>query len=70
MLETAVSHPILSNTAILDTAANAWQALKDLYDRETANTTISLLRTVPNRKLGNEASMHDQKKEQNERKSH
>jgi len=33
------------------TDADAWKILKDLYDRETANTTISLLKTVLERKL-------------------
>ena len=59
MLNTAVDHTILPNIATLDTAANAWQALKDLYDRETPNTTITLLKTVLNRKLEDGASMHD-----------
>ena len=59
MLNTAVDHTILPNIATLDTAANAWQALKDLYDRETPNTTITLLKTVLSRKLEDGASMHD-----------
>ena len=59
MLNAAADHRILPNTATLDTAGNAWQALKDLYDRETPNTTIALLKTVLNRKLEDGASMHD-----------
>ena len=39
MLNTAVDHTILPNIATLDTAANAWQALKDIYDCKTPNTT-------------------------------
>ena len=42
MLNTAVGHTIHPSIT-LDTAANAWQALKDLYDRKTSKTKISLL---------------------------
>ena len=59
MLNTAVDHTILHNIASTETAADAWKVLKDLYDRETANTTISLLKTVLERKLEDGASMHD-----------
>ena len=62
MLNTAVCH---ANIATLDTAADAWQALKDMYERKTANTKASLLKTVLNRKLEDGASMHDHKKELN-----
>ena len=59
MLNTAVDHTILHNIASTETAADAWKILKDLYDRETANTTITLLKTVLERKLEDGASMHD-----------
>jgi hypothetical protein len=42
---------------ISDTIAHgAWQALKDQYDRDTANTTISLLKTVIDTRLINGSS--------------
>ena len=46
MLNTAVDHTILHNIASTKTAAGAWKILKDLYDRETVNTTITLLKTI------------------------
>ena len=59
MHNAAVDHTIQPNIATLDTAANAWQALKDLYNREMPNTTITILKTVLNRKLEDGASMHE-----------
>ena len=51
----------------LDTAANAWQARKDQYDRETPDLTTTLLKTV----LNQGASAHDCKRELNsEEKAH
>ena len=41
------------------TAHEAWQALKDLYDRETVNTTINLLKNISERKLSEGASLPD-----------
>ena len=41
------------------TAHEAWQALKDLYDRETVNTTINLLKNISERKLSDGASLQD-----------
>ena len=48
-------------TTVTDAASAqaAWQALKDLYDRETVNTTINLLKNVTERKLSNGASLQD-----------
>ena len=37
----------------------AWQALKDLYDRKTVNTTINLLKNVTERNLADGASLQD-----------
>jgi len=59
MLNTAVDHTILHNIASTETAADAWKILKNLYDRETANTTITLLKTILERKLEDGASIHD-----------
>jgi len=59
MLNTAVDHTILPNIANTDTAADAWKTLKDLYDRDTANTTITLLKTVLDRKLEDGTAIHD-----------
>jgi len=56
---TAVDHTILHNIASTETAAGAWKILKDLYDCETVNTTITLLKTILDRKLEDGASMHD-----------
>ena len=46
---------------VTDTASAhaAWQALQDLYDRETVNTTINLLKNVTERKLSDGASLQD-----------
>jgi len=41
------------------TAHEAWQALKDLYDRKTVNTTINLLKNISERKLPDGASLQD-----------
>ena len=59
MLNTAVDHTILPTIANTDTAADEWKTLKDLYDRDTANTTITLLKTILNRKLEDGAAIHD-----------
>ena len=40
------------------TAHEAWQALKDLYDRKMVNTTINLL-NISERKLSDGASLQD-----------
>ena len=67
MLITAVGYTIHPNTATLDTAANAWQALKDQYDRKTPNTKTTLLKTI----LNHGASAHNRKSELNsEEKAH
>ena len=71
ILNIAVDHIILHKIATLDTAANAWQALKDLYNRETPNTTVTLLKTALNRKLGDGASVHGRQRElYSEEKAH
>jgi hypothetical protein len=57
MHNTAVDHAILPNIANTETAADAWKTLKDLYDRDTANTTITLLKTVLDRKLEDGAAL-------------
>jgi len=59
MLNTSVDHTILPNIVNTETAADAWKSLKDLYGRDTANTTITLLKTVLDRKLKDGAAMHD-----------
>ena len=48
-------------TTVTDAASSkeAWQALKDLYDRDTVNTTINLLKNVTERKLVDGASLQD-----------
>ena len=48
-------------TTVTDAASakEAWQALKDLYGRETVNTTINLLKNVAERKLADGASLQD-----------
>ena len=48
-------------TTVTDTASAqaAWQALQDLYDRKTVNTTIYLLQNVTERKLSDGASLQD-----------
>ena len=40
-------------------AQEAWQALKDLYDREPVNTTHNLLKNVTERNLSDGASLQD-----------
>jgi len=59
MLNTTVDHTILPNIVSTETAAGTWKILKDLYDHETANTTLTLLKTVLDRKLEDGATMHD-----------
>ena len=49
----------LTTVADAASAKEAWQALKDLYDRETVNTTINLLKNVTERKLADGASLQD-----------
>ena len=48
-------------TTVTDAASaqDAWQSLKDLYARETVNTTINLLKNVTERKLSDGASLQD-----------
>ena len=48
-------------TTVTDAASAqvAWQALKDLYDRETVNTIINLFKNVTERKLADGASLQD-----------
>jgi hypothetical protein len=46
---------IISNT----TAHGAWQALKDQYNRDTGNTTISLLKTITDTRLINGGSISE-----------
>ena len=48
-------------TTVTDAASTqeAWLALKDLYDRETVNTTINLLKSVTERKHTDGASLQD-----------
>ena len=47
-------------TRVTDAAsAQAWQALKDLYDRETVNTTLNLRKNVTERKLSDGVSLQD-----------
>ena len=41
------------------TAHEGWQALKDLYDCETVNTTINLLKNILERTLSEGASLPD-----------
>lgn len=50
LLHTAVDSTILHNISIAETAAEAWPALKNLYDHETA-TSITLLKAVLDNKL-------------------
>ena len=48
-------------TTVIDATSSkeAWQALKDLYGRDTVNTTISLLKSISERKLSDGASLQD-----------
>ena len=46
-------------TTVTDAASSkdAWQALQNLYDRDTVNTTINQLKNVTERKLVDGASL-------------
>ena len=48
-------------TTVTDAASSkeAWQALKDLYDRDTINTAINLFKNATERKLADGASLQD-----------
>jgi len=58
-LNTSVDPSILPNIVQLRSAPEAWTTLKNLYDRETNNTTITLLKTIVDRKLIEGASMSE-----------
>ena len=64
MLSTAADHSILPKIATLNAAANSLQALKDLYDHETANTTITPENPSSTENPKMEHQLHDHKKGQ------
>ena len=55
----SLSWPMTLRLTDATSAQAAWQALKDLYDRETVNTTINLLKNVTERKLADGAFLQD-----------